>query len=51
MAYVLFTEFLKFNPQDPEWPDRDRFILSADMAQHCSTVCCTSPATICRSTS
>ena len=29
MAYVLFTEFLKFNPQDPEWPDRDRFILSA----------------------
>ncbi|MFT4039920.1 MAG: transketolase [Thermomicrobiales bacterium] len=29
MAYVLFTEFMKFNPQDPEWPDRDRFVLSA----------------------
>lgn len=29
MAYVLFTEFLKFNPQDPQWPDRDRFVLSA----------------------
>jgi len=26
---VLFKDFLKFNPKDPEWPDRDRFILSA----------------------
>jgi transketolase len=26
---VLFNEFLKFNPQDPNWHDRDRFILSA----------------------
>ncbi len=29
MAYVLFTEFMKFNPADPNWPDRDRFVLSA----------------------
>jgi len=29
MAYVLFTEFMHFNPQDPEWPNRDRFVLSA----------------------
>jgi transketolase len=29
MAYVLWTEFLKHNPHDPEWPDRDRFVLSA----------------------
>ncbi|MCA9879073.1 MAG: transketolase, partial [Thermomicrobiales bacterium] len=29
MAYVLFAEFMKFNPQDPGWPDRDRFVLSA----------------------
>jgi transketolase len=29
MAYTLFTRHLKFNPADPEWPDRDRFILSA----------------------
>ncbi|MDF7815395.1 transketolase [Hymenobacter sp. YC55] len=29
MAYVLFSRFLRFNPQDPRWPDRDRFILSA----------------------
>jgi transketolase len=29
MAYVLWTRFLRFNPADPEWYDRDRFILSA----------------------
>ena len=29
MAYVLWTKFLKHNPVDPQWPDRDRFILSA----------------------
>lgn len=26
---VLFSHFLKFDPQAPHWPDRDRFILSA----------------------
>src|SRR5580692_5404059 len=26
---VLFTRFLKFDPADPAWPDRDRFVLSA----------------------
>lgn len=29
MAYVLWTRFLKHNPRDPQWPDRDRFVLSA----------------------
>ncbi len=29
VATVLFTEFLKFNPKDPRWLDRDRFVLSA----------------------
>jgi transketolase len=29
VATVLFTQFLKFNPADPAWPDRDRFVLSA----------------------
>jgi len=29
MAYVLWTRFLKHNPKNPEWFDRDRFILSA----------------------
>ena len=28
MAYVLWKEFLKHNPLNPKWPDRDRFILS-----------------------
>lgn len=28
-AYVLWTRFLKVNPRYPEWPDRDRFVLSA----------------------
>jgi len=28
-AYVLWTEFLKFDPAAPDWPDRDRFVLSA----------------------
>ena len=29
MAYTLWTGFLKHNPKDPHWFDRDRFILSA----------------------
>lgn len=29
MAYVLFTEFMRFDPKKPDWPNRDRFVLSA----------------------
>jgi transketolase len=29
MAYVLWTRFLRHNPRNPRWPDRDRFVLSA----------------------
>ena len=29
IAYNLFQNFLKFNPKDPKWDNRDRFILSA----------------------
>jgi len=29
MAYVLWTRFLRHNPLNPKWPDRDRFVLSA----------------------
>ncbi|WP_035983685.1 transketolase [Bradyrhizobium sp. STM 3843] len=29
VATVLFSQFLKFDPADPTWPDRDRFVLSA----------------------
>ena len=29
MAYALFTKIMRFNPANPEWPNRDRFVLSA----------------------
>ena len=29
VATVLYSQFLKFDPADPAWPDRDRFVLSA----------------------
>ncbi len=28
MAYTIWTRHLKINPENPEWPDRDRFVLS-----------------------
>src|SRR3984957_10835345 len=28
VATVLFGDFLKFDPSNPHWPDRDRFVLS-----------------------
>lgn len=32
LAYLLWTRFLKHNPLNPRWPDRDRFVLSAGHA-------------------
>jgi transketolase len=29
MGYILFSRFLKYNPSNPEWFNRDRFVLSA----------------------
>ena len=29
IGYTIFADFLKFNPKDPKWDDRDRFVLSA----------------------
>src|SRR5450759_2846794 len=29
VAYVLFTKFLRYNPHNPKWFNRDRFIVSA----------------------
>ena len=29
MAYVLWTKFMRYNPQNPKWENRDRFLLSA----------------------
>jgi len=32
LAHVLFTRVMRHDPSDPEWPDRDRFVLSAGHA-------------------
>ena len=32
LAYVLFTRVMRHNPRDADWPDRDRFVLSAGHA-------------------
>jgi transketolase len=32
MAFALWTRFLRHNPRNPKWPDRDRFVLSAGHA-------------------
>lgn len=29
MAYVVWSRFLRFNPRNPHWANRDRFVLSA----------------------
>ena len=31
-AYCLWQRFLRYDPEDPEWPDRDRFVLSSGHA-------------------
>ena len=32
VAYVLYSRFLKHDPENPSWPDRDRFVLSCGHA-------------------
>jgi transketolase len=32
MAYVLFTQIMRYNPKNPHWMGRDRFVLSAGHA-------------------
>src|SRR2546421_8207822 len=32
VAYLLYMRLMRHNPADPEWPDRDRFVLSAGHA-------------------
>ena len=32
LAYLLWTKFLKYNPRNPKWHDRDRFVLSGGHA-------------------
>ena len=38
MGFVLWTKHMRYNPKDPAWPNRDRFVLSAGhacMLQYC----------------
>jgi transketolase len=32
MAYLLWTRHMRYHPKNPDWPDRDRFVLSAGHA-------------------
>ena len=32
LAHVLFTKVMRHDPSAPEWPDRDRFVLSCGHA-------------------
>jgi transketolase len=32
VAFVLWDRFIRYNPQNPDWPNRDRFVLSAGHA-------------------
>jgi transketolase len=42
VATVLFNRFIKLDPSKPDWPDRDRFVLSAAMVP-----CCNMPSIFC----
>ena len=41
VAYCLWQNFLRFDPNHPIWPNRDRFVLSAGHALLCYTRCFT----------
>ncbi len=41
VAYTIWQNFWRFDPADPTWPNRDRFVLSCGHASMCSTACCT----------
>ena len=45
VATVLYSKFLKFDPQAPDWTDRDRFILSAGTGRCLLMRPCISPDT------
>ena len=34
VAYLLWQDFLRYDPADPTWPNRDRFVLSAGARLH-----------------
>ena len=44
MAFVVWDRFLRFNPRNPHWPNRDRFVLSAGHGSMLLYALLTSPA-------
>ncbi len=40
-AYLLWTRFLRHNPKNPKWFNRDRFLLTPVTGRCCFTACCT----------
>ena len=44
VATVLFTQFMKFDPKNPDWADRDRFVLSAGHGSIVFSKSCRRPA-------
>ena len=50
IAIALWTKHLRHNPKNPKWVGRDVLFSRTATARCCSMPCCTSPATICRST-
>ena len=49
-AFVLFHRFLRHDPNKPDWPGRDRFVLSGATGPCCSIRSCTCMATSSAST-
>jgi transketolase len=45
LAHVLWTRIMRYDATAPDWPDRDRFVLSAGHASILQYSCCTSPGT------
>src|SRR6266436_6743772 len=44
LVYTIWNRVMRFDPQDPIWPNRDRFVLSASTPPCCSGPCFTSRA-------
>ena len=40
LVYVIWNEFMRFDPQDPIWPNRDRFADPNGDARCCCGRCC-----------
>ena len=44
LVYTLWKRVMRFDPQDPIWPNRDRFVSPTVMHRCCCGRCFTSPA-------